>query len=492
MHKDHEARLPAAFPEEISRRGAAVRWLSLFSSALLFSACAFVPPPEIPETVDVISAAPGYSTNPRVKNGVSADQLLWWRKIGGAELASWVTRLKQHNFELAEARERVVQANEFAKQARSGRLPRVSGDLGASRNRTSDLFGKFDWGDQYSAGLGASLDTDIFGGLRAAERSAILSAEAARLNYIATEQRSIEALARAWVGAAAQGSRLALARENAESFRVTYNLTDERHRAGSANTTASDVLIARQNLDAALAEIPAVEAQFSAQLLAIDQQLAHTPGTIARTFKGEMSVSPRMTVPVGFPAALLTARPDVAAAELSYRSALQDVGTARADLLPKLSLNASLSFQNENAADLFDLDRYIANLAASLTQPVFQGGLLQSRLRVEKSRARELSTAYARIALNAFSQVETALVRQSGAQQQLEQLQKTLLTAEDSNRLVQDRYRQGLQPMLAVLETQRGLNSAKQNIIATEQALLEARIALHLSLGGSWFGATPD
>jgi|GEM_PF-6605320 len=152
-HTGHEARLPAVFPEEISRRGAAVRRLSVCSCALLLSACAFVPPPEIPETVDVISAAPGYSTNPLVKHGVSADQLLWWRKIGGAELASWVTRLKQHNFELAEARERVVQANEFAKQARSGRLPRVSGDLGASRNRTSDLFGKFDWGDQYSAGL---------------------------------------------------------------------------------------------------------------------------------------------------------------------------------------------------------------------------------------------------------------------------------------------------------------------------------------------------
>lgn len=475
-----------------SRGDAVGRCLSLVSMALLVSACSLVPEPDTPATIDAISAVPGYSTDPRVGGSVSADQLLWWRRIGGSELAGWVSRLKQHNFELAEARERVEQANEFARQARSGRLPKVSGDSGASRNRTSDLFGNFDWGDQYSAGLAASLDTDIFGGLRAAERAAILSAEAARLNYIATEQRSIEALARSWVAAATLERRLALARENAESFRVTYNLTDERHRAGSPNTTASDVLIARQNLDAALAEIPAIETQISTQLLAIDQQLAHPPGTTARTFKGKMTVSPGMTVPVGFPAALLTARPDVAAAELSYRSALQDIGTARADLLPRLSLNSSLSFQNQDVSDLFDLDRYIANLAASLTQPVFQGGLLQSRLRVEESRARELSTAYARIALKAFSEVETALVRQSGTLRELEQLQKTLRSAEDSNRIVQDRYRQGLQPLLAVLETQRGLTSAKQNIISAEQSLQEARIALHLSLGGRWFGAKPD
>lgn len=472
---------------DMSCEGILARCVVFVFAAGLFSACSTTPAPEFPATIETISEVPEYSEFPDAEVGAVADPNLWWRDIGGSELADWVTLLRSNSFELSEARERVEQARELARQALGGRLPGASVDLGGSYNRTSDLFGNFDWGDQYTAGLVASWDTDIFGGLRTAHRAALLSAEAARLNYLATENRSIEALARAWITAAILQRRLALAKETAANYRTTYNVTEQRYNSGSSSTSATDVLISRQNLEAALAEIPAIETQLATQLLAVDQQLAMVPGTTAASFRGNMTVSRAMMMPVGFPATLLTARPDVAAAELSYRAALEDIGTARADLLPSLTLSASFSFQEDDPADLFDLDRYIASLAASLMQPIFQGGRLRSRVRVEESQARELATAYARIALSAFSEVETALVRQSGALRELEQLEKTLKSAQDSNQIAQFRYLEGLQPLLAVLETQRGLTNAQQSIISAEQSLLEARIALHLALGGSWF-----
>lgn len=464
--------------------------LASVAAILFLNGCATVPKPEEPAEVAAISGTESYLSYTPESDVVPTQQIMWWQYIGGDELAGQVARLLTHNFELREARQRLLQTRERARQARAARLPVAGAEIGVSANRTSDLFGDYSWSDGYSAGLSVNYDTDIFGGLRATERAAQLLGESAHLNYIASEQQSIAALAKSWVAAATLKRRLALAREFAESYRETYRLTDDRYQVGSASASATDVLIARQNLEAALADIPSVETQLATQLLAIDKQLGMVPGATAESFQGEAVVEDAMIAPVGLPASLLVARPDVAAAELTYRAALEDIGAARADLLPGLSLSGALSFQNSDPSGLFNIDEYIANLAASFAQPVFQGGRLRSQLRVEQSEAEELATAYAREALAALTEVETALAQQAGLLDELSQLRKALHSAEKSNQIAQDRYRQGLQPLLSILETQRGLNNAQLNIVLAEQQILEARINLHLSLGGSWFDDT--
>lgn len=194
-----------------------------------------------------------------------------------------------------------------------------------------------------------------------------------------------------------------------------------------------------------------------------------------------------MVAPFGLPASLLTSRPDVAAAELAWHAALADIGVARANMLPVISLTSSLSFQSMDVSELFDPRDYIASLAASLAQPVTQGGRLRAQLRLEESQARELATAFARVALSALSEVETALAQQAGALLELEGLNRAVETAREASGIAQIRYGQGLQPLLSILETQRGLNNALQNRILAQQRLLDSRIALHLSLGGAWF-----
>jgi NodT family efflux transporter outer membrane factor (OMF) lipoprotein len=465
-------------------------WLTGF--ALFLSGCNLAPKPEPQEAVEAIATANAYSMIELDGSGLPSQPTAWWEGIVGPELTPQITRLVEDNFDLREARERLLQTEQRARQARAGQLPVISADAGASRSRTTTPAGTSSWNETFSAGLAATFDTDIFGGLRSNSRAARLSAEAARLNYVATEHQVIAAFVRNWVTAVSLERRVELARTTAESFATTFRLTDERYRAGSSNTSATDVQIARQNLTAALADIPGLETQLTAQLLVIDQQLAQMPGTLANTFAGSFFTGDEMQVPLGMPAQLLSSRPDIAAAELLYRAALQDIGAARANLLPGLSLSGSLSFQNAEPSDLFNAEDYIASLIASLTQPVFQGGRLRAQLKVEESEARELATAYARTALNALSEVETALAQQAGLLRELEKQRENLEIAEISNELAQNRYRQGLQPLLTVLETQRSLNNAQLSVILTEQSLAEARINLHLSLGGRWFDADPS
>ena len=277
-----------------------------------------------------------------------------------------------------------------------------------------------------------------------------------------------------WVAASTIKRQLALAEETAESFRTTFELTDKRNRAGSTEVSASDVQIARQNYDSALVDIPDLQTQLNVQLFEIDEQLARLPGATASSFIGTVLLDRGLNLPIGVPADLLANRPDVAAAELSYRAALEDVGAARADLYPALSLSASLTFQGDSLSDVFSADTFIANLIASLTGPIFNGGRLRSEVRLQQAEAEELATAFARTTLAALIDVEQAVAQLVGINEQLKRLDDNVASAELSDTITQNRYRRGLGTLLSVLESQRTLNAARQNLILTEQAYLNA------------------
>ncbi|GGD11347.1 hypothetical protein GCM10011342_20180 [Aquisalinus flavus] len=452
------------------------------------SGCSLTPKPEMPGLVGEIRSSESFYQSGSTISG-SPDMQAWWLDVGGAELDELVSVLRRDSLTLREARLQADQAREAARIARGQRLPSAAAIGEIASNRTPGLAGDFSWSEAYTAGLLVDFNTDVFGGRRAAERSAELNAIASELAVQASEQREIAILARGWVSAATLQRRLDLARRTADSFRATYELTEQRYEAGSASASASDVQIALQNLESALVEIPQIEADLSRQWLAIDEQLGRVPGETEKTFTGVFALSEPFEAPVGRPAALLSGRPDVAIAELRYLAALEDVGAARALLYPAISLGASLTFRGDTPDEVFDWDRHVASLANSLTVPIFQGGRLKAQIRLEEAQAEELASAFARTALGAVVDVEIALAELAGLQEQKVRLEAALETAKLSNELAQGRYRQGLISILAVLETQRSLNAAEQNIILTDQATANARIDLFLSLGGDWTGA---
>jgi NodT family efflux transporter outer membrane factor (OMF) lipoprotein len=414
----------------------------------------------------------------------------WWITIGGTELDQLTGALISESLLLQEARLQAVQALEREKQASGQRLPSVSASSDLAANRTQDFNGNFAWSEVLGFGLVGSFDPDIFGGLRSAERSAALNTAAAELSLRATVQREIAALARNWVAGATLTRRLELAQTTADSFRSTYVFSDERYRSGSQGTSASDVQIALQNLESSLADIPDLQTQLARQLLVIDEQLGRLPGTTQLTFEGCCDLMKPFSPPIGQPVDLLATRPDVAAAELRYRAALEDVSSSRANLYPGLSLTASLNFQGEDIEDAFDWDRHVASLSSSILAPLFQGGRLKSQVRLAEAQAEELSSAFARSLLAAVIDVESVLIELNGLQEEIALLRSAAATAALSNQISVERYRQGLSSILAVQETQRSLNNAQLNLILAEQALLNAQIDLLFSLGGTWDGTT--
>ncbi len=449
--------------------------------------CSLTPSPQTPHLVSEIRTSERFY-QARSATLMPSEAAAWWRDVGGDELDELVRVLRRDSLTLREARLQADQALEVARIARGQRLPSIAAIGEAGANRTPGPNGDFSWSEAYAARFLLDFSTDVFGGLRAAERSAKLNAQASEFSIRAVEQREIAVLARNWVSAATLRRLVDLARRTAGSFRATYELTNQRYEAGSTSVSASDVQIARQNLETSFADIPQIEADLAQLYLVIDEQLARLPGETETSFAGVFVLSGTFEAPLGRPAAMLSGRPDVAIAELRYLAALEDVGAARAVLYPALSLSASLTFMADAPGELFDWDRHIASLANSLTAPIFQGGRLKSQVRLEKARAEELANAFARTALSAVVDVEIALAELAGLQEQRSRQEAALETAKLSNELAQGRYRQGLISILAVLETQRSLNVAEQSIILTEQAIANARIDLFLSLGGEWTG----
>ncbi len=455
----------------------------LLGVAVATSGCSLTPAPQTPPLIEIIDALPTYTTAPPASEPIASQG--WWQAIGGAPMNALVTELLNKSLVLQEVRLQVIQANERAAQATGQRRPAVGYAIDRTRSRAPDFGGEFSWSNNYSTGINTNFDTDIWGQLRATERAALLGAQAAEYSYLANEQLEISRLVRNWISAIALAQQLELANDTARSFQITYDLTDERYRAGSQTSNASDVLIARQNLEFALIDIPELERQLASQLLVIDEQLARMPGTTAAEF-GITDFPEGLSVPtLDRPIDLLAKRPDVAAAELRYRAALEDIGAAKANLYPALTLSAAITLQDDTPSG-FSWNDYIASLSSALTGPIFQGGRLRAQVRIERAEAEELSTAFARATHSAVIDVETALVSLEGLTRQLERSKAAVDTARQSNDLALYRYRQGLASLLLVLEAQRSLNSARQNLIVSKQTLVNAQIDLFVSLGGDW------
>ena len=168
-----------------------------------------------------------------------------------------------------------------------------------------------------------------------------------------------------------------------------------------------------------------------------------------------------------------------------------DVTAARAALLPSIKLTGSAGLASGALLSLASGGTTAAiDIAASLLQPIFDGGRLRGQKAVAESRERELVETYRKVILSAFADVEKALAGTSRLGQQ-EQLQSDVQTrAQESLRLAEVRYRAGADDLLTVLDAQRTLFAAQDQLAQIRQDRLEAAVSLYKALGGGWTGPT--
>jgi multidrug efflux system outer membrane protein len=187
----------------------------------------------------------------------------------------------------------------------------------------------------------------------------------------------------------------------------------------------------------------------------------------------------------GIPADLLTRRPDLASVEAQLQAADADVAAARAALLPSVQLTASVA---RSSAALFSLSPPADSMSWSLglAQTLFNGGRLRNQVKLSESQRVALVEQYRKSILTALQEVADAFDRRSVSAEQEIRQQEILLEAERTLRLIEARYREGSDDLLNLLESQRTVFQARDQLVQQRQARLEAAVDLYLALGGGW------
>jgi multidrug efflux system outer membrane protein len=179
-------------------------------------------------------------------------------------------------------------------------------------------------------------------------------------------------------------------------------------------------------------------------------------------------------------------RPDVRAAEARLVALNALVGAAKASRFPRITLTGAYGYSNAELSDLIQPQSALWNLAFGFAQPIFDAGRLKAGQRAAEARYRQGVAEYAKVVLNAFSEVERALLTRKEQLEQRERSLKFLEEARATQDVAQSRYERGLADYLSVLESQQTRFQAEESLVLVELRILTNRVALHRSLGGGW------
>lgn len=465
----------------------------------------------------------------------------WWKQFHSPELDELVTSAISGNLTLKQILARLEQSEMLARQARSGLFPtlNLTGDFSATRRHIDTGVDIPPWQNAskkvdalntliknlspietqdplqaaanslrsaqsslnalqtlteappsaestlithtYRFGLASSYEADLWGRVRAQNRAASLDYAAAQEDTYAAMLTLSGQVVSQWLGVLALRQELNLVRRQLELNKTTLDLIELRFQKGRA--TALDVLQQRQAVAQTESLIPGLEANLKTAEQDLAVLLGRQPTTdlkIAQDGFPEAGPMPD----VGLPAELLAKRPDVRARGLQLQAADWRVSAARADRLPSIRLTASASY-GADTTELI-LNNWLATLAASLTNPIFDAGRRKAEVFRTQAVAKERLAAYEQTVLTAIKEVESALVQERKQREYLESLQRELEAARTAHAQAFERYRKGLNDYLPVISALTQLQSLERKQVQANLAYLNIRVRLALALGGTW------
>lgn len=407
----------------------------------------------------------------------------WWRSFDSAELAGLVEQALHASPDLAVATQRVLQAEAQLRIAGASLFPQLSAGINSSRRGVDPDGAPSTKIDTTSATLSASYEVDVWGRNLSGRRAAEASLEGSRYDRESVRLTLLSGVANGYFELLSLRGRIRIARENLAIAERVLDIVSIRARNG----VVSQLDVARQN-NAVLAQravIPPLEQRERQTLHALAILIGNTP----QSFDAQADSVAALRIPLvapGMPAELLVRRPDVAAAEARLVAANADLAAARAALLPSLQLTTSAGLANTALLSLANPSSTVYTLAASVVQPIFEGGRLRGQVRLAEAREGELVENYRSAILAALADVEDALVATARTAEQQNFQTAARDEARRALRLAEVRYREGADDLLSVLDAQRTLFSAEDQLAQTQLTRLQASVSLYKALGGGW------
>ncbi len=373
----------------------------------------------------------------------------------------------------------------------SGTAGTASNGLGATTGASPNagLFAPF---DLFQYGFDASWELDLWGRVKRNVESAGASVTVSAEQQRGTLLTSLAELARDYVQLRGAQRSLEITRRNLQTAQESLKLTQERAAGGL--TTDLDVANAAAQVANTASLIPSQEAQQDQLINAIALLLGQPPQSLRAELVTPHPIPPvPPRVPVGLPSELARRRPDIRQAEAQLHAATADVGVAVADFYPRVTLSGSVAIQATQFKDLGSWAQANTwSFGPSLSVPIFEGGRLHRVLELRKAQQQEAAISYQRAVLGALHDVDNALIAYAAEQRRRNALEDSVVQNRRALSLARDRYTQGIADFLSVLDAERSLLAAEQQLNDSTTTVSTNLVQLYKSLGGGWETNLPD
>jgi NodT family efflux transporter outer membrane factor (OMF) lipoprotein len=448
---------------------------------------------------------PPNPTTPKAWNGAHPDaaqaeetaQRLrrWWGEFHDPVLDRLISRAVAGNYELRIAAQHLIQARVARELASIADLPTITASALAANQRSSTTvqwppgIGEY---RTWQAGFDASWELDIFGGNRRALEAAIADVGAADEERRGILVSLISELVTDYLNLRAAQLRIAIAERNITSEQQSLRLTERAFTSGLGNDLA--VAQARAVVEATQSTLPPLHAEVVRMTDAIAVLLGQYPESLQAEFAPEAkpTIPVPPTLPVSLPSEVVRNRPDIRHAERQIAGDTARVGVAVAQLFPHFAVPTNFDFATSSFHQLLTVNSLVWTFGLSASQTVFDFGRTHLRVRAAQAIAEADRLNYEHTVINAFREVEDALVSYNTELKRHERLN----AAVNDDRVALDRsqrlYAGGLTDFLHVLDSERAVFAAEDAVALSELATAQQSVALFKALGGGWQDILPE
>jgi multidrug efflux system outer membrane protein len=460
--------------------------LLLVGIAIVLGGCTMAPKytrPEAPVPADWPTSA-AYKETKAATGEPTAPELSWREFFTDEQLQKIIETALNNNRDLRLAALNVERVRALYGVQRAELFPEVSAvGVGSKQRSSSDLTrpGESRTTKQFDVNLGiTSWEIDFFGRIRSLKEQALEE-------YLATEQARRSAqialvaeVARAYLTLAADRGNLKLARSTLETQQGVYDLIQRQYEVGLASEL--DLRRAQTQVDGARGDV----ARFM-QLVAQDHNalnlLAGSPVPEDLLPADLASVNQPKEIFAGLSSDALLNRPDIVSAEHRLKGAYAFIGVARAALFPRIALTTAVGTASDELSGLFNSGSGTWSFAPQITMPIFDARTWAA-LRVSKTVRKMALTQYEKVIQTAFREVADSLAVQGTVNRQVKAQQSLVNALAEMYRLSVNRYTNGIDSYLGVLDAQRSLYAAEQGLIALHLAKIANQVSLYAVLGG--------
>lgn len=336
--------------------------------------------------------------------------------------------------------------------------------------------------ERYEVSLGfSSYELDLFGRVRSLKAAALeryLASEQARHSAHITLVASV---ANAYLTLAADRERLRLATDTFNAQKEATDLIQKQFDVGATSEIAlrqSQTAMESARVD--IARYKGVVAQDENALALLVG--TSVPAELLPSGLGAQPVMPELAA--GTPSDVLQQRPDILQQENLLKAANADIGAARAAFFPRIVLTAGFGTASDELSGLFKSGSDAWSFLPTITLPIFQAGKNRANLRVAKADRDIALAQYEKTIQTAFREVADTLAMRGSITDQLNAQQSLVDATAATHRLAEERYKNGVDSQLTVLDAQRSLYAAQQGLVALRLNQLSNRLTLYKALGG--------